>query len=550
MAGFKETPRQKMIAMMYLVLTALLALNVSVEILNAFVTVNEGMQTTNSSLTEKVNSEYSKFKVQNDLQPAKVGTFYNQALDIKKQADELVVYIDRLKLKLIAAEEQKSEKEALKEYFTKERVPDPTSAKLYREVNVVDLGKVGAKDKYDQATRILVKRKEGYKLADKMTDFRNKVLQIKGIEDPQSGAIGLNTSKTYIDNDGLKQDWVTHTFYHIILAADITILNKIINEVRTAEFDAVNSLYAQINEEDFKFDNVAAKVIPTSTYVLENSKYEAEVLVAAYDSKNNSQARVRQGISKYDAKNSSGYKVVQGEDGVVKLSFAASSPGIKKYAGAIDVKGPDGNTKSYPFSGEYVVAPPSLTVAATKMNVFYIGVQNPVSISVPGVPSSNIHPAINAGGKLTSDGKGGYFVEVTKAMKKAVVSATASIDGKEVPMGESTFRVKRIPSPQAEVANQLEGKLPKNQLIAAGAVIPKMKDFDFDLNFVITKFNMSTVINGDNVTKRTNGNRFTPEMVSLIKNARPGQKFYFENIEAVGPDKVKRSLNPVSLEIK
>jgi hypothetical protein len=117
-------------------------------------------------------------------------------------------------------------------------------------------------------------------------------------------------------------------------------------------------------------------------------------------------------------------------------------------------------------------------------------------------------------------------------------------------MGSAEFRIRRVPTPVAEIAGQVEGGIDKSTLLAAGAIIPVLRDFEFELFFEVKSFRMTTIIGGDGVSKRANGNRFSEEMISMIQNARKGQKFFFENIQAEGPDKIPRSLSPISLEIK
>ncbi|MBE9492233.1 MAG: gliding motility protein GldM, partial [Bacteroidetes bacterium] len=204
-----------------------------------------------------------------------------------------------------------------------------------------------------------------------------------------------------------------------------------------------------------------------------------------------------------------------------------------------------------PFSHEYIVAPPSLTVAATKMNLFYIGVDNPVSISVPGIAKENIRPSISAG-SISSDpnSRGNWIVRVPTGTRKAVISASADYQGQMMNMGSAEFRVKKVPDPVAEIAGLVQGSIEKNTLLAASAIIPEMKDFEFDLYFRVVSFKMITIIGGDLVQKNARGNRFTEDMNSIIKNARRKQKFFFQNIQATGPDGTTRSLNPINLEIK
>jgi len=554
MAGYKETPRQKMIAMMYLVLTALLALNVSKQILDAFLVVNESMESTNESLSARIEGRYAKFDQQYKMNKDKVEPFWNKAQTIKAQSNELINYIEDLKFQLVKVSERKTDAEVKQLYYKDTLINNKTKS-------VLILADVETKDKYDATTNYLMgpgstKNGTAYELSKRMHTFRGTILNTMNLPESDS-KIGLitneNGKKSYHDADGQPQDWEQHNFYHTILAADITILNKIIGEVKSAEYNAINFLYGSVSEKDFKFDNVSARVIPRSTYVLKGEKYEAEILVAAFDSKTKPDVRVLKGADKLTDKNIGRAQKITGENGVVKLDFPANAEGLQKYAGQIEMIDPATNQKvSYPFSGAYIVAPPALIVAPLKMNVFYIGVDNPVAISSPGLPDESIKSSINLG-TLKKNPKGDWVVRINKKPKgvsKVYISATAKLGDKELSLGKKEFRIKRVPDPTAEIAGQTGGQMDKNTLLAASAIIPNMKDFEFDLYFEVTSYTFATIVNGDWLPKNVRGNRFTKEINGIIKNGKRKQKFFFENIQAKGPDGTTRVLNPINLEIK
>jgi len=534
MAAYKETPRQKMIAMMYLVLTALLALNVSKSMLDAFIVVNESMESTIGNFSNKIENVQAEFNKQYKLNPNKIKPYWEKAQEVKASSQELIQFIDSLKYALIIQSENR--------------------IKTVEEAKSTSLKDIKSKDSYTEPTRFFFNNSEdGSKGASgalrlRIDKFRKQTLAVMN-EPENSDHIGLLTKGPYFDADGMKQSWEQHNFYYTILAADVTILNKLIGEVQNAEFDVTSYLFSSVTAEDFKFDDITAKVISKNSYILKGQQYEAEVFVAAYDTKQKPEVYVLQGADEINESNLSRATPLEGKDGVVKLNFSNGAEGTHKYAGFIRIVNPEGEKVDYPFKSEYIVGPPSLTVAATKMNVFYIGVDNPVSISVPGMADELINPTISAG-KLKKNPAGpGYIVNVETGTTKTVISATANYNGTKLNMGSSDFRVKRVPDPVAKIARQKEGSIDKNTLIAAAAIIPSMDDFEFDLNFIVNSFTMVTMLNGDFVPKTTQGNQFSAEMIEMIRNARRGQKFFFENIQASGPDGSKRTLNPINLTI-
>ncbi|MBM3437456.1 MAG: hypothetical protein FJY07_14715, partial [Bacteroidetes bacterium] len=307
MAGYKETPRQKMIAMMYLVLTALLALNVSREILSAFLVVNESMETTNKQFSDKVDDIYTEFEKQYSINPNKVEEYYNKAKDVKTLSNEMVDYLNSLKANIISLTEG---------------VPIEVADTMHLEY-------VQKKDNYDTPTNYFLgtetKKGEAENLLAKISDYKAKLLKMVQEKDREGFELGLKTDGSYKNADGKSESWEWHHFYRTILAADITILNKLIAEVYNAEANVVNYLYSSISAEDFKFDEVNAKVIPNSNYVFQGDKYQAEILVAAYDTKQDPEVYVLEGSDTLTDAMVARATQILGKEGVVNLELPASS---------------------------------------------------------------------------------------------------------------------------------------------------------------------------------------------------------------------------------
>jgi gliding motility-associated protein GldM len=552
MAGYKETPRQKMIGMLYLVLTALLALNVSKDILNAFLVVNDSMENSNESFYTKINSEYAKFESQYQLNPGKTQEYWDKALEVRIKSFEMMKYIEDIKQEVVARSEKISIEEARKQYFTLQQDPNPLKPGTMYDKYVINLAIIPTKDKFDEPTNYMIgqnKNGKAFELSLKLKEYRKFILSVIG--EQYADKLGMVTDGKYFDASGAPQNWEVYNFYNTILAANVTILNKIIAEIQTAEFDAINNLYGNISEKDFKFDHVEAKVIPKSQYVLMGSTYEAEIMVAAFDSKSPSTVKIVRGADKVSEGNLNGAQVLKSENGTAKLEIAAANPGPQRYAGIIEMVDPSTNELArYSFAADYIVVPRTLTVAPLKMNILYSGLKNPVSINAPGVPSELITPSISKG-KMTKREDGTYDVEVPTGEKTVTITASAKIGDNNMDLGSFVFRIKRVPDPVAKIANMTDGQIEKNRLIGARAIIPELVDFDFaDFNYEIVSYQMSTYRGGDLQTTGTiKGNIFNETAMNFIKNASKGQKLYFERIQAKGPDGTMRTLNPINLEI-
>jgi gliding motility-associated protein GldM len=247
------------------------------------------------------------------------------------------------------------------------------------------------------------------------------------------------------------------------------------------------------------------------------------------------------------------------ERGVGTYKVRASREGLQEYSGLIRVKAPSGQFLSYPFKGEYMVMKSGVVVSPTKMNVLYRGVKNPVSVSVPGVAPENVKASLE-GGTLSPDpkaGKGNFIAEV-KGGSEATVKVSAQIDGKSRPMGDFKFRVKDVPAPIATIAGVEEGLVSPARLAAAPTVIPKMKNFDFELFFKVTKFDLVFQVGTDLITKQITGSSIPAGDLEQIKRLKAGSRVYIENIKAVMLDENNQPasgvtpvpLSPVSLKMQ
>lgn len=544
-----------MIGMMYLVLTALLALNVSKEILNSFILINDSLLVTNTNFTSKNQSQYDAFGVALANDEKKVRPFYTKALEVKSSSDELYDHIEGLKQYLI----MKTDK------------LDSTAINSLRQAGDLDsiasifsLRNVNSKDNYDIPTNIMIggeegKLKEGQWSAQQLMDMINGFRDVLiGKVDPKNGKPIIDALKKNFNTDTLlqisdseKQNWALANFYHIPLAAVVTNLSKIQTDVRNAESDVVKYLYGEVDASDFKFDTLAAKIIAPNL-VFQGDEYKAEIFVAAFSTTQNPSVQLgKVDTSTNEIVGSVDSSSVVVDRGVGMYTVKAGREGLQKYTGLIKVKAPSGKFLSYPFEGEYMVMKSGVVVSPTKMNVLYRGVKNPVSISVPGVAPELVKPSLQ-GGTLRPDakaGKGNYIAEV-KGGSTAKVVVSAEVDGKQRKMGEFEFRVKDVPPPTATIAGTEGGLISANRLAAAPTVIPKMKNFDFELFYKTTKFDLVYQVGTDLITKPVNGSKIPADAVAQIKRLKKGSRVYIENIKAVMLDENNRpapGVTPVSL---
>ena len=519
-----ETPRQRMIGMMYLVLTAMLALNVSKEILNAFVTVNDTMEKTNENFAMKMNSTYESFAKAAEQEAEKAGPAYKKAVQVRQISKELVDYVNNIKDELYAKVDGMPLEEVKKQGKSLEHLE--------------------AKDNYDKPYEYFIGQKEdqkAYEMSRKFADYKEQLIAIVGDKDfNKEHAIlqsGLRTDQSGKDKDGKPLSWEKFNFDGTVAAACFTLLNKNIGEIRNIEYETVNFLFGSIDAASYKFDNVSAKVIPNSRIVFSGDKYEADIIVAAYDSRQNPTVYWGSGKDTATEAMVSTLTAVEGENGIVHLAIPTSAVGDQKFAGLIKLRDPSsGADVFYSFKSSYSVTRPSAAVAAEKMNVFYAGIPNPVAIAAPVAPE---RLRINWGGaSATSAGGGGkYEVNCPASLvgRDVTISVSAEISqGRTQNMGSTVFRVKAVPEPNVFVGGNLTtGKYPKDIILANPFVAARMgSDFNYQLNWQVLSYVVTVVRNGvEGAPITVNGAQFNDQVRSQIQGASSNTLVEFANIK-------------------
>ncbi len=567
MAGGKETPRQKMIGMMYLVLMALLAMNVSKEVLNSFIIINGAIEKTNNAFTAKNAQSLGEFEKQNSLNPEKVGPWLAKAQRVVNAGNAVFDSIADLKRHLI----WKTEGATSADNYVEIKSEGAVTTYSPEVDSLFSIKKIGKKDSYDFPTNAMIgsdpaNLKEGPRSAvdlhNKLAAFSEAVLN----EIPASKREAFRPdaefdfSEIVIDNAGTKESWEMANFYHVPLAAVITNLSRMQSEVRTIQSDALSLLMSEISAKDFKFDKVEAKVIANSNYVTIGDSFKADVIVAAYSTTDNPGLRIGTELdtagkaeNEWSVKNPLDTSRISVKDGIAHYGYKPTSEGEVKWGGFIVLKEPGtGKEKLYPFEHTFIAAKPSTVVSPTKMNVVYRGLDNPIEVSVSGYAASKVKASVSNGSLSGSNGK---FVLKPGKGKECKVSVTVTDDnGKSKAMGQPfTFRVKDVPKPEPFFAGVTgAGKVGLGKLKANDYVVAKMEDFDFEgVKWDVVSFEMNGSNRGKVVpTMKARGNRLTSNMKKLLGVQTSGSKVYITNIFAKGPGGVKKNLGNIVLEVK
>jgi gliding motility-associated protein GldM len=525
MAHGKESPRQKMIGMMYLVLTAMLALNVSKEVLDAFTLVDGGLTVTTENFAAKNDGLYDKFNMAFQKNPEKVGDWKTRADEVKARSNELYEFMNECKVDIV----QVKDADAIHD----------------GEVHLAD---VGQKDNTNIPGEIMLVGKKGTELKNKIDEHREFMLSMIEEKEKYPTTVEavegiLNTevpeSMYHGSKKGVTPTWESTYFEHLPLASVITLLSKMQGDVRNVEADMLNFLLGQVDAGDFKVNVIKPVVIPNSNYVFKGQEYRAEVFLAAYDSTNMPTVTLSNGT------------VLETDKGKGIFSVSYNSTGIRKWGGTISIE-KDGQVTSKDFEAEFEVAEATATVSATGMNVFYRGIPNPVAIAAGGVPESDVKPEISSG-SIRKVRAGSYTVKPGPRSAKATISVYATVDGSRRLMTRSDFRVYDLPKPDAVVEGipGSSGALTVGKMSQLKNVKAEAKDFVFEVEYKVQSFEVAFQGQGGIWSSMpSSSDQFTNQQKDLFRQLRTGQRVMIEKIKASGPDGKVRNLNNITITVR
>jgi gliding motility-associated protein GldM len=513
-----ETPRQKMIGMMYLVLTAMLALNVSTDILNGFTLVDNSLHSSIAASDTRNAKLYNDFKAANADNPEKTQEWFDKANEVQLRADSLYNYIQDFKEHIAALADSKKKVDELKAQGI-----DPT---MHIEGN----------SNLDVTAQYAIVQGNGVILKQMVAYYRDYAAELADTDPELKEAIlrNLATERGWNAHEKDSCDWEVAVFEGMPVGASITILTKMQNDVRTTEGQVIQYLMDRTDAGDLRVNKLNAYVIPNSNYVIRGGKYSAQIILAAIDSTQRPEYYIE------------GQRI--NDHGIYEV--AATGVGIKKYSGWIAYQNPStGEMENLPFHSEYSVGEPAVTISNTDLNIMYRGYENKFSISVPGVANDKVKVSVN--GASVHQSGGVWVIKPGEGSKKVTISVTAELDGKMQPMGSKEYRVKALPDPQAYFSARdkeySSGNIAPSTLTHSTGVVTASYGPDglLDLPFKVTSFR--AIING--MTTQSNGNKFTKDQIGQIGKLKKGGMVVLQDIRAVGPGGQEKRLAPLVLTL-
>ena len=505
-----------MINLMYVVLMAMLALNVSTEVLNGFSIVEESLKRTTISATKENLAIYDDFAVQMKKNPQKVKQWYDLSQQVKEKSNHLYDLADELKLAIVQEADGKNG----------------------------DVNNVRNKEDLEAANQVMLApgRGRGQELYDAINTYRNMLLGMVS-DYHQKKTIVSNLSTEIPQNaQAMGKNWQEYMFESMPAAAAVTLLSKLQNDVRYAEGAVLHTLVSNIDVKDIRVNALNAFVIPNTQTVVRGDKFSARIVMAAVDT--TQQPQIFIGGREVDLPGGL-YETITNRTGDFTLS------------GYIQVENGNGDVLKRDFEQKYTVVDPSATVSADLMNVLYAGYSNPLSVSVPGVPVNKVQ-ATMTGGTLQPVGPGRYIARPTAVGQNVTITVTSTNTGRAQQMGQFTFRVRRLPDPtpyvpmkddQGNPTRYKGGGMSKAQLMSIDGIGAAIDDGILDIAFKVQGFETVFFDNmGNAVPMVSDGDKFSARQKDTFRKLQRNKRFYISRVNAVGPDGIQRKLN-ASMEV-
>jgi gliding motility-associated protein GldM len=506
-----KEPRQKMINMMYLVLTALLALNVSSEILNAFKTVNNSIANANGVVDEKNKTTFKSFeqKMAKPETREKASQWYPKAQQAQKLSDDMAKYIEDLKTEL--KKESKGE-------------------------NIGKADEKFAEDNLDASTRLLVEGPKGEELKKKLETYKSQMLAIvPEMKDQFAKTLPLDLSVPKSQTgSAANNDWKSAYFRMTPTIAALTILSKFQNDVKNSEAQVVDYCHKEIGEVEVVFDEFQAFAGTNSTYLMPGQELEITAGVGAFSKAAKPTVTVN------------GAGVGLNNEGVAVYKTTVSGAGERSVNVSVTFKKPDGTPATLNKVIKYTVGIPSGASAfLEKMNVMYVGVENPVMVSAGSAGKEKMNVSFS-GGSISGAGGDRY---VAKPTQTGPAEIKITVDGKTTAI---PIRCKILPDPTAMVGTSKGGSIPAAVFKAQGGLLARLLDSEFDAPFQVVGYKLGG--NGgafQTYQEATNdGGRWTGNASAIVNRATPGSSIFFDDIRVKGPDGKVRQLPGIFFNLK
>jgi gliding motility-associated protein GldM len=514
MASGKQSPRQKMINLMYLIFIAMLALNMSKEVLAAFGLMNEKLEASNNKINENNEAFLASLETKASEDAVKYAELYQEATQIKKLSQEYNDYLEKLKKSMVV------------------EVEDPSDYQVMDKSDYLD-------QKFWQGDNLAPEGKEFMK---RIQDYRSQVLTILGDDFTEVKDIVNSRFKTGDENgkvkrrDGLKVDWLQYHYEGFPLIASLTKLTALQADIKATEEAALKAMLQGELTSQVSLSNFSTLLEQEKTAFYSGEKFQGSIVLGKTDKS----AKPVKADLKLDGRQLAEGKDYQLEEGGVKMLISAGNPGDHEIAGNLYYM-QDGVEKEVPVKNSFstISKPNAAVIAADKMNVVYRGVSNPMTISIPGIPDNKV--SASAPG-LTRRSGSQYTMNPGTGRTVTIVASGVLPDGQRINT-PAEFRIKDIPRPAGSIRGEAGSvQMPRTNL-EISTVGALLEDFDFDLNLAVSGFKFKVP---GQPTVAVNGNKLDDRAKSALRRAGRGDAVQIFDIEAYITNNKSYKLKKVS----
>ncbi len=522
------TPRQRMINMMYLVLIALLALNVSREILKSFHLFELSFISANRNVDIRNSETMADFQrlMKNDKTRPKTEKWYALAGQAQAISREFHAYVEKMKAEVVANGGGREDPEKGSTELTELKRPDDMEVHAHYFIDD-GLGN-GRKlqQKINETREKLAALVETARHGELIKASLIKSTQLKAMDPVSKGTVEAKT-------------WVSMYLENAPLAGVVTMLTKTQNDCKALEADVLAVLNENINIESVSNNAQYAMIMPENQSVMSGESFKARIALVTYDTRTTSQMMVNG-------------QPITVQNGIGTITIPATGTGSHTIEASIESINPSTGepmiVKSDPVTWNSFQA--SATISADNMNVVFIGLENPMSISIPGITPENTIVGSNNGIVLQKLGAGKYIARVSPGRNTGKVFVSARMqDGTIKSMGEMVYKIRKVPTPKLRLGNLSPGTYERSMLMSQHYLYAYLDDFYFNVTFKVTKFHMTLAPkNRPYQDVYVTGNT-TAQIKPLISSARPGDMLYFDDIHATGPNGALK-LESMSLKVR
>ncbi|MCF7568911.1 gliding motility protein GldM [Sabulilitoribacter arenilitoris] len=518
MAGGNLSPRQKMINLMYLIFIAMLALNMSKEVLSAFGLMNEKLTESNEATSLRNESFVASLDQKAIDQPEKYAPLKSKADQIDALAKKFDSYLEDLKTKMT------------------EKLDDPTDYEIMDKGDYLD-------ENFFKGDKL---KPEGQEFLNQIASFRDGVTSLladeKGMENVVKDVQAKFSTEDVRNRDNVKQSWLDYHYKGFPLVASLTKMTQLQADIKTTESEVLANMLQGTLSSEVSMTNYTTLMETSKSAYFNGEQFDGQIVLGRKDA-STKPSRVELTLDGRPL-NENQYSI---EDGKVKLKIGTGGVGEHKIEGKL-IFAQDGEEIEVPVKSSFatVAKPNAATISADKMNVVYRGVKNPMTISFAGIPDNKV--AASAQG-LSRAGGSKYVMDATRVQGREVtINVTGTLpDGGKV-SDNAKFRIKDLPKPTGTIRGE-DGaiKMQRNSL-EISTIGAKFDDFDFELPLRVTGFKFKVP---GQPTINVSGNKLDSRAKSALRKAKRGSGVQIFDIQAKasGVSVILKKVSPVFVEL-